>query len=175
MHNIRVLNEITEKAKINKKAHNQTICRFTPDGDEPEILTNIDDEMTDETNRDLRGSSDVIDFGSYMDQTPITVHPRLYLETVMDMFKQLGPRVVLLEEKGKLKGLVTVKDVLKYTARIENMESPSTIHYSRECGGVFDKFSSWLSRRNNTQSYTRLQNRSSIDLNESHELGSRRF
>lgn len=171
-----MISVVLEKARVNKKAHNKTICRFTLDGDVPEILTNIDDEMTEETNRDLRGSSDVIDFGTYMDQTPITVHPKLYLETVMDMFKQLGPRVVLLEEKGKLKGLVTVKDVLKYTARIENMESPSNIHYSRECGGIFDKFSTWLSRRNNNQSYTRLQNRSSIDLNEtgeSHELYNR--
>jgi chloride channel 3/4/5 len=170
-----------EKARVNKKAHDDTICRFTPDGEEPEILTNLGldegDSMND-TNRDLRGSSDILDFGAYMDQTPITVHPKLYLETVMDMFKQLGPRVVLLEERGRLRGLVTIKDVLKYEARIDNVDSTSTIHYSRECGGVFGKLSSWLTRKHNSrlpaqQEYTQLQNRSSLEVNESHELDGR--
>jgi chloride channel 3/4/5 len=88
------LRYLIEKARVNKKAHDDTICRFTPDGDEPEILTNIHDEDEEmdhhDHQTDLRGSSDSLDFGSYMDQTPITVHPKLYLETVMDMFKQLG-------------------------------------------------------------------------------------
>lgn len=164
---------------MNKKAHEETICRFTADSDEPEILTNMGEDDDDSANRELIGSSDVLDFGSYMDQTPITVHPKLYLETVMDIFKQLGPRVVLLEERGKLRGLVTVKDVLKYTARIESVDSPAPVHYSRECGGVFDKFSSWLSRRANArghqqQAYMQLHNRSSVDINdESHELDGR--
>lgn len=80
--------------------------------------------------------------------------------------------MVLLEEKGKLRGLVTVKDVLKYTARIENIDSPSMPHYSRACGGVFDKLSSWINKRQ--QPYTQLQSRSSIDVNvESHELDGR--
>ncbi|RCI05164.1 glycerol ethanol, ferric requiring protein, partial [Rhizopus stolonifer] len=172
------LQYLIEKAKVNKKAHDETICRFTADGDEPEILTSTEVDGDNDTNRDLRGSSDVVDFGPYMDQTPITVHPKLYLETVMDMFKQLGPRVVLLEERGRLKGLVTVKDVLKYTARIENIDSPSPVHYSRECGGAFDKFSSWLTRKTNKreQAYTQLRNRSSIEIDrpeESHELDNR--
>lgn len=82
------------------------------------------------------------------------------------------PRVVLLEEKGKLRGLVTVKDVLKYTARIESVDSPSIPQYSRACGGVFDKLSVWINKRQ--QPYTQLQNRSSIDINaESHELDGR--
>jgi chloride channel 3/4/5 len=172
---------LIEKAKVNKKAHDDTVCRFTPDGDEPEILTNLgldEGDHIDDTNRDLRGSSEVLDFGAYMDQTPITVHPKLYLETVMDMFKQLGPRVVLLEERGRLRGLVTVKDVLKYEARIDSSEATSNIQYTRECGGVFDKFSSWLTRRDLSrrpaqQEYTQLQNRSSLEVNESHELDGR--
>ncbi|CAO3629272.1 unnamed protein product [Mucor hiemalis] len=172
------LRYLIEKARVNKKAHDETICRFTPDGDGPEILTNMENESDQDNNRELGGSSEVLDFGSYMDQTPITVHPKLYLETVMDMFKQLGPRVVLLEERGKLRGLVTVKDVLKYTARIESVDSPSsTPHYSRACGGIFDKFSTWINRHNvnnRNQSYTQLQNRSSIDLGgETHEMGGR--
>ncbi|CAJ0838884.1 4161_t:CDS:10, partial [Entrophospora sp. SA101] len=35
-------------------------------------------------------SSNFIDFGPFVDQTPITVNPRLPLETVMDLFKKMG-------------------------------------------------------------------------------------
>jgi chloride channel 3/4/5 len=87
----------------------------------------------------------------------------------------------LLEERGRLRGLVTVKDVLKYTARIESVGEASspTSRYSRECGGVFDKFSSWINNKQSgsttsRQPYTQLQNRSSFDVNgESHELDGR--
>lgn len=90
---------------------------------------------------------------------------------------QYRPRVVLLEERGKLRGLVTVKDVLKYTARKESVDSPSVPHYSRECGGIFGKFSSWINSNNRGNPYSQLQNRSSIDVrrqdDESHELDNR--
>lgn len=48
-------------------------------------------------------------------QTPLTVAPQLPLEIVMQLFKRMGPRVILVEDHGVLCGLVTVKDVLKYT------------------------------------------------------------
>jgi hypothetical protein len=65
-----------------------------------------------------------VDFGHYVDSTPLTVHPHLPLETVMEMFKKLGPRVVLVELRGKVCGLVTVKDVLKYQFKVENEGRP---------------------------------------------------
>ncbi|KAI5809336.1 chloride channel [Pyronema omphalodes] len=65
-----------------------------------------------------------IDFSRLVDATPLTVHPRLPLETVMEIFKKVGPRIVLVEDKGKLKGIVTRKDVLKFQFRQENMEHP---------------------------------------------------
>lgn len=59
-----------------------------------------------------------------MDTTPLAVHPHLPLETVMEMFKKLGPRVILVELLGKVCGLITVKDVLKYQFKVENEEHP---------------------------------------------------
>ncbi|KAG6900728.1 hypothetical protein C0993_003754 [Termitomyces sp. T159_Od127] len=47
-------------------------------------------------------------------KTPITVSPELSLEIVMQLFKRMGPRVILVENHGVLTGLVTVKDVLKF-------------------------------------------------------------
>ncbi|KAI0478591.1 voltage gated chloride channel [Xylariaceae sp. FL0804] len=64
-------------------------------------------------------SSSTIDLGRYMDATPVTAHPRLPLETVMDMFRKIGPRVILVERRGRLAGLVTVKDCLKFQFKAE--------------------------------------------------------
>lgn len=58
-----------------------------------------------------RGS---VDFAQYIDPAPLSVHPHLALETCIDIFKSLGPRVILIELKGRLVGLVTIKDVLKF-------------------------------------------------------------
>ncbi|KAF3483068.1 chloride channel protein 3 [Arthroderma uncinatum] len=64
----------------------------------------------------------VIDLSPYVDLAPITVHPRLALETVMEIFKKMGPRVILVEHRGQLSGLVTVKDCLKYQFKVEHQE-----------------------------------------------------
>lgn len=60
-----------------------------------------------------------VDFSRFIDPTPLTVHPRLPLETVMELFKKMGPRVILIEYRGRLAGLVTVKDCLKYQFKVE--------------------------------------------------------
>jgi chloride channel 3/4/5 len=63
-----------------------------------------------------------ISFAPYIDTTPLTVHPRLPLETVMELFRKIGPRVILIEHRGRLTGLVTVKDCLKYQFKAEAAE-----------------------------------------------------
>lgn len=72
----------------------------------------------------VSSSASTIDFSRYVDATPVTVHPRLPLETVMDMFIKIGPRVILIEHHGRLLGLVTVKDCLKYQFKVEAAENP---------------------------------------------------
>jgi chloride channel 3/4/5 len=63
----------------------------------------------------------------------LAVHPRLPLETVMELFKKLGPRVILVEHRGRLTGLITVKDCLKYQFQAEAHENP------REDAGVNER------------------------------------
>lgn len=60
-----------------------------------------------------------LDFTRFADPTPLTVHPRLPLETVMELFKKMGPRVILVEHRGRLTGLITIKDCLKYQFKVE--------------------------------------------------------
>jgi chloride channel 3/4/5 len=66
-----------------------------------------------------------VNFRAFVDSTPITVHPHLPLETVMELFKKMGPRVILVDHHGRLEGLVTVKDCLKYQFKVEAQEHSS--------------------------------------------------
>ncbi|GAB7361615.1 hypothetical protein MBLNU230_g1667t1 [Neophaeotheca triangularis] len=69
-------------------------------------------------------SATTVDFSKFVDPTPLAVNPNLPLETVMELFKKLGPRVILVEHQGRLTGLVTVKDCLKYQFKAEAHEHP---------------------------------------------------
>ncbi|KAJ5456992.1 Cystathionine beta-synthasecore [Penicillium desertorum] len=77
-----------------------------------------------------------VDFSRYVDHTPLTVHPRHPLETVMEIFKKMGPRVILVEHRGKLTGLVTVKDCLKYQFKVEAEEHTLAATSSSELGAL---------------------------------------
>jgi len=55
----------------------------------------------------------------WVNQTPLTVGPQMPLEIVVQLFKRLGPRVILVEKLGSLVGLITVKDVLRFIEREE--------------------------------------------------------
>lgn len=113
------------------------------------------DDMADAAN------ASSVDFSKFVDPTPLAVHPRLPLETVMELFKKLGPRVVLVEHRGRLTGLVTVKDCLKYQLHAEAHENP------RDDAGVKDKqerlwvamkrVSAWLGSRLGRMSGGRLR------------------
>lgn len=92
-----------------------------------------------------------VDFSRFIDPTPLTVHPRLALETVMELFKKMGPRVVLIEYRGKLTGLVTVKDCLKYQFKVEAEDHPRDESRAeegqRKLWEFLERVGSWVSRK----------------------------
>lgn len=51
---------------------------------------------------------------SLVNPAPITVDINTPCENVMEFFHKLGPRCILVESNGELKGLITRKDILKY-------------------------------------------------------------
>jgi chloride channel 3/4/5 len=57
--------------------------------------------------------SRVVDFSGIMDNTPLGCEPTLPVDTVIDMFTKLGLRFILVKRNGKLKGIITKKDLLK--------------------------------------------------------------
>lgn len=96
-------------------------------------------------------SSTSLDFSRFVDATPVTAHPRLPLETVMELFRKIGPRVILIEYHGKLTGLVTIKDCLKYQFKVEAEENPKDDQHivdgQERLWGTIRRASTWISDR----------------------------
>ncbi|KAH7411053.1 chloride channel [Cadophora sp. MPI-SDFR-AT-0126] len=119
------------------------------------------------TSFDAMASSSV-DFSRFIDPTPVTVHPRLPLETVMELFRKIGPRVILIEYHGKLTGLVTVKDCLKYQFKVEASENPRDdrhlVESQERLWGVIKKGAGWLSDQVHHVSRGKIRLGGSVDL-----------
>ena len=103
-------------------------CVFTKEAAEAAVArrASVPHHTRSNTFDDIQRSvgANTVDFSRYVDHTPLTVHPRHPLETVMEIFKKMGPRVIIVEHRGRLTGLVTVKDCLKYQFKVEAEENP---------------------------------------------------
>lgn len=120
-------------------------------------------------------SSTTLDFSRYVDATPVTAHPRLPLETVLELFRKIGPRVILVEYHGKLSGLVTVKDCLRYQFKVEAAENPKDDHRIHEgqeqLWGVLRRAGNWVSGRLSSASGGRIRLSGQFDQATSRDRG----
>jgi len=64
-----------------------------------------------------RGMFERLDLSYLVNPTPVRVSPKQPLEMVVSLFKQIGPRMILIEARGRLVGLITLKDLLRFEAR----------------------------------------------------------
>ncbi|CAK4030390.1 voltage gated chloride channel like [Lecanosticta acicola] len=114
-----------DRAKREQLASNNARCFFTPlDGARTATTPSAALPAVSFDDIGATAGSMTVDFSKFVDPTPLSVHPRLPLETVMELFKKLGPRHILVEHRGRLMGLVTVKDCLKYQFQAEAHENP---------------------------------------------------
>ncbi|UZJ53547.1 hypothetical protein CBS101457_002867 [Exobasidium rhododendri] len=92
--------------------------------DEDDALEGGDDELLGNAGGgvDGEGEEDTLELGGWVEANPLHVQPTMPLEVVMDLFKKMGPRVILVSKFGKLEGMVTVKDLLKVIATQERAE-----------------------------------------------------
>jgi len=111
-----------DRAKKDRAIPPTARCYFAPPASIASLAPTTPSSLTPTLSFD--SSSTTLDFSRFIDPTPVTVHPRLPLETVMDMFRKIGPRAILIEYRGKLVGLVTVKDCLKYQFKVEASGAP---------------------------------------------------
>lgn len=117
-----------DRARRERAINPSAKCAFTPP---PIVQPNTPTTSTTNLNMESTASSS-LNFSRYVDATPVTAHPQLPLETVMELFRKIGPRVILIEYHGKLTGLVTVKDCLKYQFKVEAAEHPKNDHHEVE-------------------------------------------
>ncbi|XP_034255986.1 H(+)/Cl(-) exchange transporter 5 isoform X3 [Thrips palmi] len=64
-----------------------------------------------------------------LDMAPITITDQTPMETVVDMFRKLGLRQTLVTHNGRLLGVITKKDVLRYIKQLDN-EDPNTVLFN---------------------------------------------
>lgn len=150
-----------QRAKKDQLARPRTKCFFTPRARQTSILRHDAGPATSFDHMTATASHTSVDFSKFVDSTPITVHPRLPLETVMELFKKMGPRVILVEYRGRLTGLVTVKDCLKYQFKVEHQDNPrdeSAVAAGQEkIWVIISRVGSWLSDKLNSVSGGRIR------------------
>ncbi|KAI9507496.1 voltage-gated chloride channel [Russula earlei] len=101
-----------------KRVHDLTrdvLCVFSPDpSDQPDARWSAvsTDQGMEPDALYVVDSPGTLKLWPCVNQTPLTVSSKLPLELIMQLFKRMGPRVILVEDFGTLVGLVTVKDVL---------------------------------------------------------------
>ncbi|KAJ3491253.1 hypothetical protein NLI96_g830 [Meripilus lineatus] len=126
------LRYVIDKAKRLQDITLNTLCSFAPSpvdhddveipGVEPGPGVGIDEDVSTEI-IDTTASADVLLLWPWVNQTPLTVSPQLPLEIVMQLFRRMGPRVIIVEDHGSLAGLITIKDVLRFTIAEESSGS----------------------------------------------------
>lgn len=75
------------------------------------------------------GSSPPLKLKKILDMAPITITDQTPMETVVDMFRKLGLRQTLVTHHGRLLGVITKKDVLRYIKQIDN-EDPNSVLFN---------------------------------------------
>lgn len=62
-----------------------------------------------------------------VDASPFTATDSTPMEIVVEMFRKLGLRQLLIIHNGKLLGIITKKDVLRHIAQLSNMDPGSIL------------------------------------------------
>ncbi|KAJ1560518.1 hypothetical protein HK096_008346 [Nowakowskiella sp. JEL0078] len=69
----------------------------------------------------------LVDLRPWIDQTPTNITPRHPLNLVVELFKKLGLRYVLVTSSGSLHGLITKKDLLRHVIDLNHSEVHSSL------------------------------------------------
>ncbi|KAG9006370.1 glycerol ethanol, ferric requiring protein [Tulasnella sp. JGI-2019a] len=88
-------------------------------------------------------SEHALAFGPWVNQIPVTVAPQLPLEVLVQLFKRMGPRVILVEQYGNLVGLITIKDVLRVIAKEDVHAEDSVLNSPGALQGFLEEAWMW--------------------------------
>ncbi|KAJ7049658.1 Cl-channel protein [Mycena amicta] len=147
------LQYVLERSRKTQDISPDTLCSFKPDSAEEDLedfdlsgalAVGTEEEDFSDGILENTTSGQQMKFWPWVNQTPLTVSPQLPLEIVMQLFKRMGPRVILVEDHGVLAGLVTVKDVLRWIA-IEQPEREPSWDERGGLDGMLEEVWSWAS------------------------------
>ncbi|KAJ2917751.1 hypothetical protein MD484_g2651, partial [Candolleomyces efflorescens] len=119
------LRYVIERARKTRGRISNLPCLFTTHGNDDLDLSRAPALEGDEEHYFAPTTAGELQFTPWVNKTPMTAAPELPLEIVMQIFKRMGPRVILVEQRGVLCGLVTIKDVLRYIATEKPGHRPS--------------------------------------------------
>ncbi|KIY48041.1 voltage-gated chloride channel [Fistulina hepatica ATCC 64428] len=114
------LRYVLDRARQHHRVVPETLCTFLAEPEDASV-TELHGQSYD-IDEDLPSSmfggatQQTFNLWPWVNRTSMPVSPQLPLEIVLQIFKQLGPRIVLVEDRGRLVGLVTIKDVLRFVA-----------------------------------------------------------
>ncbi|KAI4761238.1 CLC voltage-gated chloride channel [Aureobasidium sp. EXF-3400] len=81
-----------DRARRDQMATPRTKCFFAPVAGHVPVTPSTPNPAVHLDYLSATSNQGIVDLSKFIDATPITVHPRLPLETVMELFKKLGPR-----------------------------------------------------------------------------------
>jgi len=84
----------------------------------PSEATNSDNESDNQPEQRLTSNAEVIRVGNLLDQAPFIVTDQTPMETVIDLFRKLGLRQAFVTRNGRLRGIITKKDILRHIQQL---------------------------------------------------------
>jgi len=95
------------------------------------IVTNSIVYFTDKApnNPEVIGGPSPLRLRKLIDLAPLSVTDQTPMDTVIDLFRKMGMRQVLVLHNGRLLGIVTKKDVLKHVKEVDH-EDPSSVRFN---------------------------------------------
>ncbi|CAF0969969.1 unnamed protein product [Adineta ricciae] len=116
----RDLQVVLRSQKMHRYRLSSSVIQFTSPA---EAAQNSDYESDSRSDQRLTTNTEVIRIGNLLDQAPIIVTDQTPMETVIDLFRKLGLRQAFVTRNGRLRGIITKKDILRH---IHQMSSHNT-------------------------------------------------
>ncbi|KAF7357806.1 Chloride channel protein [Mycena venus] len=145
---------VLERSRKTQDITPDTLCLFKTDEGDGDLedfdlggalAVGMEEDFAETIFENTASGGEQIKFWPWVNQTPLTVSPQLPLEIVMQLFKRMGPRVILVEDHGTLAGLVTVKDVLRWIA-VEKPEREPSWDERGGLDGMLEEVWTWASQ-----------------------------
>jgi len=93
-----------------------------------ETTISTDCESDNQPEQRLNTNAEVIRVANLLDQAPIIVTDQTPMETVIDLFRKLGLRQAFVTRNGRLRGIITKKDILRHIHQLTSHHHETTYY-----------------------------------------------